>query len=77
MCQHSNGSCFFLNDEKYIINSIPDLLPRERETLDDTYGRINDVLAQKAPSAANSLKTTDRSQIYEETEINLPTKVRK
>ena len=45
--------------------------------MDDTYGRINDILGKKSnnqPVKPSTPKKQNRSEVYEETEISLPTK---
>ena len=47
--------------------------------MDDTYGRINDILGKKSNPNTNTKSNRpnekqNRSEVYEETEISLPTK---
>ena len=43
-------------------------IKQERQTLDDTYGRVKDILNKKAPERAQPPR---RSDVYEATEISL------
>ena len=46
-------------------------IKQERQTLDDTYGRVNEILAKKAPERVEKPR---RSDVYEATEITLTRK---
>lgn len=46
-------------------------IKQERQTLDDTYGRVNEILSKKAPERVERPR---RSDVYEATEITLTRK---
>ena len=46
-------------------------IKQERQTLDDTYGRVNEILSKKAPER---MEPPRRSDVYEATEITLTRK---
>ena len=46
-------------------------IKQERQTLDDTYGRVNEILSKKAPER---MEQPRRSDVYEATELTLTRK---